>query len=429
MHELSGDREAVIRVLEKTIARLEEDRPDTVHAGMRALALASPRVWQPRRDEIVERLESARQWDRREGEIAKTAAFVPAMRARVRAPGVTDEAWYSPRNRTLALFQSAMDDYLERKAEHQPAARAFSQPEQFDTSDPLWISVVLEKVKAFFRGKAKFPKHRTKGDFRFQLDDSVRIALVSDWGTGTENARAVVRQIEKRKPHHVIHLGDVYYSGDEREMRDRFLEPWPKPDSLQRSWALNGNHEMYSGGHGYFKTTLPEFMQPASYFNLGNDHWRFIGLDTGYVDHSLNMEQGDWLAGQIEGSARFVFLSHHQLYSAFEGQGDKLARWVAGPLSAGKVEAWFWGHEHKLVIYERVRGVKGRCIGHGGIPYLIPPDRGERDDVPIEFVHTRARPDHPDRGVHGFALLTLERKDLHVEYIDQDGAIAHKEDL
>jgi hypothetical protein len=238
MHQLTGDRQAVIRVLEETIHRLQESRRDTVLAGTEALSLASTRVWQPRRDEIVERLSNAHDWDRREGQIAETVALVPARRAEVRAPGVVDEAWYAPRHRTLALFQSAMDEYLERKSAEDPAA-ALAAVEQFDTKDPLWASVALQKLKAFFRGKARFPTHRSSNDFRFQLDDSCRIALVADWGTATPGALAVAREIARRRPHQIIHLGDVYYSGDEREVRKRMLDVWPRPDSLQRSWALH----------------------------------------------------------------------------------------------------------------------------------------------------------------------------------------------
>ncbi len=32
--------------------------------------------------------------------------------------------------------------------------------------------------------------------------------------------------------------------------------------------------------------------------------------------------------------------------------------------------AWYWGHEHQCVIYDRHAGYKmyGRCLGNGGIP-------------------------------------------------------------
>ena len=53
------------------------------------------------------------------------------------------------------------------------------------------------------------------------------------------------------------------------------------------AFALNGNHEMYALGYGYFDHILPKLGvrgsprgQRASYFCLENDHWRIIALDT-----------------------------------------------------------------------------------------------------------------------------------------------------
>ena len=56
--------------------------------------------------------------------------------------------------------------------------------------------------------------------------------------------------------------------------------------------ALNGNHEMYSGGFGYFKLILPAFEQDSSYFALQNEHWLLVGLDTAYVDHDMDNDAG-----------------------------------------------------------------------------------------------------------------------------------------
>jgi hypothetical protein len=421
MHELTGKREAVIRILEETIRLLAEDSSDVRQAGVSALGLSGARFWPPRRDEIVERLQTAYDWDRREGEIAEAAAFVPDLITKVRAHGITDTAWYLPRHRTMALFQSAMEEYLDQ--------RDRVVPDEFKVSDTLWIGIVLRTIRAFFRGKARFPKHESKHDLRFQLEDETRVALVADWGVGSRSAQAVARQIEKRKPQHIIHLGGVYYCGDEREMRSRFLPHWPKPATPHRSWALNSEREMYSGGYGYFRTLLREFGQPASYFNIGNDHWRIIGLDTGYVGRDLNIEQADWLAEQLRGPEGKVLLTHSPLFSAFERPSSRLDRWVDPVLSSGWVTAWFWGSEQRCVIYEKYRGIKGRCIGHGAMPYLAPAEKGGRDVPPIEFVQTRASPIDPSYGVNGFALLTLDRKDVKVEYIDQDGDVAYKEEL
>ena len=59
-----------------------------------------------------------------------------------------------------------------------------------------------------------------------------------------------------------MHLGDVYYSGTEKEVEERFLKVWPT-EAATINRALNGNHEMYSGGFGYFKLILPAFGQAA----------------------------------------------------------------------------------------------------------------------------------------------------------------------
>ncbi len=56
----------------------------------------------------------------------------------------------------------------------------------------------------------------------------------------------------------------------------------------RNSFALNGNHEMYSGGRPYFNRVLPSFNQEASYFTLYNDYWQIHGLDTAYVPFSID---------------------------------------------------------------------------------------------------------------------------------------------
>ena len=67
------------------------------------------------------------------------------------------------------------------------------------------------------------------------------------------------------------------------------------------SFALNGNHEMYADGNGYWRMVLPRMGlkergsewgagQWASFVCLENKHWRVVGLDTGY--NSTNFEWG-----------------------------------------------------------------------------------------------------------------------------------------
>src|ERR1035437_8855390 len=88
--------------------------------------------------------------------------------------------------------------------------------------------------------------------------------LAGDWGTGTDEARIVAAAMEKSEPDFTIHLGDVYYVGDNNEVRENFLgektspyAPVKWPMGAKGSFALNGNHEMYADGNGYWKMVLP----------------------------------------------------------------------------------------------------------------------------------------------------------------------------
>jgi hypothetical protein len=52
-----------------------------------------------------------------------------------------------------------------------------------------------------------------------------------------------------------VHLGDVYYAGLKKEYASNVSKRWPVPVGYEknvRSWAIPGNHDMYSGGHGFF---------------------------------------------------------------------------------------------------------------------------------------------------------------------------------
>ena len=203
----------------------------------------------------------------------------------------------------------------------------------------------------------------------------LRLAMMADWGTGLYGAPVCARSIEadSRLFDLLLHLGDVYYSGTQSEVRTRFLDKWPKrPEALNR--ACNANHEMYTGGEGYFRVLLPAFNQPASYFALQNDAWLLVGLDSAYEDHDLADDQAGWLARivQAAGDRRVVLFSHHQPFSLFDSQGPKLVTKLGALLAQKKIFAWYWGHEHRCVLYDAhpAWGMIGRCIGHGGYPYF-----------------------------------------------------------
>lgn len=207
------------------------------------------------------------------------------------------------------------------------------------------------------------------------LADDLAVALAADWATGLYGAprsAAAIRSIAVTRPFDLLmHLGDVYYSGTPEEVEERFLRLWPADAGL-RNRALNGNHDMYSGGFGYFGTILPAFGQAGSYFALQNEHWLLVGLDTAYVDHDIDDTQLAWLDGLLDqaGPRKTVLFSHQQPFSRLSSQGLKLQAALRPLLERGAITAWYWGHEHQCVVYDRHDrwGFYGRCLGNGGVP-------------------------------------------------------------
>ncbi|MBI3435694.1 MAG: metallophosphoesterase [Proteobacteria bacterium] len=244
---------------------------------------------------------------------------------------------------------------------------------KFDTSDWFgWATVAWEKLKHAKRHDMKRPP----GALAEPLPEAGRIAVLGDWGTGLYGAPAIARSVRgDPDPFAVLlHLGDVYYSGTSKEVKQRFLDLWPSRNGAVNR-ALNSNHEMYSGGDAYFDDTLPAFGQQGSYFAMQNTHWTLIGLDVAYRDHDIDDIQVEWLKQILAkaGERKVVLFSHHQLYSHFDSQGSKLWKHPEfGALMRSKrIFAWYWGHEHRCTIFEgpdRNFGILARCIGHGGMP-------------------------------------------------------------
>ena len=62
------------------------------------------------------------------------------------------------------------------------------------------------------------------------------------------------------------------------------------------------------------------------------------------------------------------------------------------------------------------------------IPYNIP-DVPRSPAVPVEWMNRREQQTSDNRGMHGFALLTIDGPSMRVEYIDRDGTVSHTEEF
>lgn len=290
------------------------------------------------------------------------------------------------------------------------------------------------------------------GVFRMEPADDLRIALLSDWASDTIESDTVGFRVRQYEPQYSVHLGDVYFVGAPQEVEDNFLnEKASFPRGTSGSFALSGNHEMYSNGTAFFKRLLPsmkiqqqgtEYSQQAGFFCLENDHWRIIGLDTGYTsvrkplieylfppDCALRDEQLDWLKNTVRlGDATdrrgLIFLSHHPYFTAWKKSFFRPAEQIREIMGeALRPVVWFWGHEHRLALYEKQRlgaGMEayGRCIGHGGMPVELNPPVQPGIALRYYDQRERTRLRRQAVGYNGFVLLTLRGAVVQADYRD-----------
>jgi hypothetical protein len=336
----------------------------------------------------------------------------------------------SPDDRVASLLQTFLAQRAGQKGTFADVPTGGKEA-QFDRND--WLGW----AKSFFTWWKKLQPYPWQSNPQdHPIPNRARIGILGDWGTGLYGAPVAARSIEQDPgPYDVlVHLGDVYYSGDDDEVSERFLAYWPKRQALHR--ACNSNHEMYTGGKAYFGRTLPKFEQSASYFSFRNDHFVFAGLDSAYTEGDLAGDQVTWLESlaAAAGDRRVVLFSHHQPYSFFDGGHPKITTKLAGLLAQRRIFAWYWGHEHRCVLYAPHPGwgLLGRCVGHGGFPAFrdrlnefgssaaplgtvwrsLPQRDGTPDgrvlDGPNPYL-----PGHEDRyGTHGYMTLEIDGQSL-----------------
>lgn len=314
--------------------------------------------------------------------------------------------------------------------------------EQFGPVDIGWISVGFASVMKLFRGTRVFTPNSAPP---YRMPNTARLILIADWGTGVPRARmlgqAARRFLEQAARAgtevHVIHLGDVYYSGFAEEYDAHFLPFWPvQPNeaATHGSWCLNGNHDMYSGGHGYFDHLLKDarfaLQQQSSYFSLENDFWQILALDTAYDDFALAGDQADWVlrTRSASPSKNGILLSHHQPFSSYEAAPDTILNGLKPALDRDLILGWFWGHEHRCAFYQPRNHIQyGRCIGYGGVPVLAPTGPMPAG-VQYEFGDWVVGTD-PHFARFGFAVIDCANEHLHVQYLIEDGSPHNEEDF
>jgi len=369
-----------------------------------------------------------------------------------------------------------LDDALEPKATSALGDRSADLEPfvPYSEQDPGWLTIGLaiawRDADAFFQGKRSFNAEPAAGD----LGGSSRLFIFGDWGSGIDRARKVAKAIEAKviesvsqgRDCHVIHPGDTYFAGWPWEQQWHVIDLWPATGIAgATSWALAGNHDYYSGGGGFFKTLLrdPIFEHqhsadgsPTSVFELTNRAWVVIGLDTSFRDHDLPDAEITWLRRKLDEARaqrqKVILLSHHQPWSVFTsgpnpplwqrlqqlwamlksvvtGRWDRALLWkrVKPMLADCPVEAWFWGHEHRLALYKpKNRVERPRLIGNAGVPSLVTNNQYVSDESALLLDYEQAVAQAPDPSSRwckfAFAVVDIDDSGNYAEaYFDEDG--------
>jgi len=407
---------------------------------------------------------------------AKLSAVLPQVEPELASSGgrVVQTVPYLSRDPFHSLLQSTLESKLrergarEESYEHRCVLReivrfveSLLHPVRYGPDDPEWVTEILAAVlERIARGTHQFNPQPAERE----IGDDARVLIVGDWGTGLPRAQAVARLMAEEvadalahgREAHVVHLGDVYYSGTEEEVRRHVLaaDMWPVTAAQAAagvtSWSLNGNHDMYGGGFGYFETLLGDERfasqrspdgSATSFFRLRSPSWDLLALDTAWSPEVLSdgfvgvlQEPQAGYAAKVAGESarKLMLLSHHQPLSVYDTEdiGPTLRERLAPILHGERLTAWLWGHEHRCMGFAAAEGVKvPRCLGHGGVPVLA---HGPEVPVPPpglweERGFLKYRGDHWGR--FGFAVLDLDGERIDMRYRDDQGTLTRRETI
>lgn len=286
--------------------------------------------------------------------------------------------------------------------------------------------VVCRQVAARAGEETSYEVGGLTGTARALPPGPLRFVVVADTGKGTEQQRAVARQLEKSPASLWLHMGDVVYDrGLDEEYDARHFEPYRRVLPRMALYPAVGNHDLGQHiirrwlGARSLETYRRIHRKPPYYsFDAGPAH--FVSLDVNAAYYRIRgaeeigegSAQDRWLREDLAASTapwKIVFL--HVPVRATDDHGDheKLQRWLEPLFKRHGVQVVFQGHDH---IYERTRPVDGTTyvtVGTGGAKLH---GKGR---------HALADPFLFRLAAHGHLEVELDERSLRARFIDALG--------
>jgi 3',5'-cyclic AMP phosphodiesterase CpdA len=205
------------------------------------------------------------------------------------------------------------------------------------------------------------------------VQDTIRFAVIGDWGTGDDDADGVAGQMfnsHRRTPFDfVVAAGDnIYPNGDGRYFAKHFERPFSRLLSDRVNfYAVLGNHDVEQGRQDQCQYPL---------FNMAGRNYYTVKHGGGLVElfmldsTDFDAPQAAWLEQALSASvSRWkIAVFHHPIYSSGDKHGSdlRLRKKLEPLLTRYNVNTVFSGHDH---IYERTRpqhGIQYFVTGAGG---------------------------------------------------------------
>ena len=199
-----------------------------------------------------------------------------------------------------------------------------------------------------------------------EKDSAFSFAIIGDTQKNPQITGKLARMMWDRRPHFVMHLGDVVDNGpDKKEWVEELFRPSAELLSRVPVSPCIGNHEKdHAHYYRYFSLPTPKYYYQYSYGNAD-----FFVVDTNRSVRPSS-EQYQWLDHALsESTAKWKFVYHHHpAYSSDDDDygntwkgsstlGDMKVRPLAALYEKHHVDVAFNGHIH---LYERTWPIKAR---------------------------------------------------------------------
>lgn len=250
------------------------------------------------------------------------------------------------------------------------------------------------------------------------VKNSIRFAVIGDWGTGCEDQFGTGRQMfasHQRTPFDfIVSAGDnIYPDGKGSNFHKKFEQPYA--DFLRGRvdfYTVLGNHDVSAGRRDQCQYPL---------FNMGGQNYYKLAKGDGLVDFFMldstdfDTAQASWLEWSLRGSkAKWkVAVFHHPIYSSGKRHGSSsgLRQQLEPLFTRYGVNVVFSGHDH---IYERTKP-------QYGIQYFVTGAAGKvRDgDVDLKSAIREASFDDDNH----FMVIDLDDKQVSFQAISEAGVV------